>query len=142
MPVTLYSYLNSLPELTGRVFMTAVKDTPAPPYAYVFEAPGGKELEFYGTLEAMRVFPRVALFDKPTGTDTPQSRAAAQQRLRALVTRIQNEVVTVVDTHADGVTPLIRGSFQRQNEPAVRDDDKVPGQSYATLMFTGLIWRA
>lgn len=141
MTTTLYAYLDSLPELKGRVFMTAVPAAPQTPYARIFEASGGKEKVFYGTLEVMRVFPRVAIYDKPTDKDTAATRAAAQQRLRALVTKVQNGVVLAVDTHADGVTPLLKGSFQRQNEPAVLDDAQVSGQSYATLMFTALIPR-
>lgn len=137
---TLFGYVNGLPELAGRVSVSAFSSNPGTPYARLWDAPGGVEQPYYGHGNTMRVNVRVTVYDKPPGADTTGSRAAAQVRLRALLVKVQDARL-VVDTHADGVTPFIRGSFQNTGEPAVLDDKDVAGQCYGTVMFTALIHR-
>jgi len=134
MKVTLLSALDALPELTGRVFPTAVVAAPTPPYARIWQGAGGTEAHLFHRQSISTLNWRITLYDRPTGPDSNQARAAARLRLEKLARKVRAAVNTV-NTHLDGETPyteppLIRG------EGGILDDAQVPGQSYLTLFLS------
>lgn len=137
MTITFYSYLNSLAELSGRVFMDTTPSRPQTPYAIVWDAPGSIETEVFGGSDVARVMPRVTLYDKPSSDENTAASRVRLLRLAALVGR----AIRHVNTHSDGATPYTLGSLRRVNSPAPIPDKNVQGQSYTTVMFTALIDR-
>ena len=133
MSASLLSALNALPELTGRVFRTAVASAPAAPYARVWEAPRGVEVRLFHRQQVSRLNLRVTLYDRPTGSDTNEARAAAQVRLERLADKVRDALATV-DTHLDGVKRYAEPPLYITDTGPV-DDKNVAGQSYLTLFI-------
>lgn len=138
MSLTLFGFLNSLPELKDRVYLDVAPTTPATPYAIVYDLPGGVDEAYYGQADAVGVYPCVTVYQRPTGTQTP---ASARVALMALMAKI-SDAPHNVDTHSDGVTPFLVGSFSRGPEYPPAPDKAVQGQSFATAKFRAVYYRS
>lgn len=135
--MTLLGFCNSLPELSGRVYLDTAPAVPATPYAIVYDAPGGIQQPFYGGSDMTAVYPSVTVYHKPvTGGSAQQARL----ELMAIMTKLQ-QAHRSVDTHSDGVTPYAPGSVQRASEFSPMPDKAVQGQLYATVRFVAFIYR-
>lgn len=134
MSLTLLGYARSLPELGGRVWPDVVVGTAVPPtpYALVWDKPGGVTDPYHGGGAVLGVNPCVTVYVAPQAGETP---GGARVRLLA-IGRALMQAVGRVDTHSDGVTPLIPGSFQLQALLGPRPDASAPGQLYLTVQFT------
>lgn len=137
--VTLFSLAREFPLLgiPPRVYLdfTPSSTAPASPYGLVWEKPGGVEASYYGGADTVRISPCLTVYWKPTGTQT----AATIRRDLDLLVREINERRHAVDTHLDGVTPYVDGSFQHVMLTPPTPDKSNPGGYYATLHYTALI---
>lgn len=138
MSLTLFGFLNSLPELQGRVYLDVAPSTPATPYCIVFDLPGGVDEAYYGQADVMGVYPCVTVYHKPA---TGETTATARVALAALMTKI-SAAPHAVDLHSDGVTPFIPGSVSRATEFPPTPDKAVQGQSFATQKFRATYYRS
>lgn len=137
MTMTLYAALNTIPELTGRIFRGVAPATPASPYAILEDRQGGVAQAYYAGADTVIVYPCVTLYSKPTAGQTP---ADALLALQLLVNKVQ-QAHHYFDTHSDGVTPYLPGSVNRAGEFPPMVDPATQGQFYVTVRFSALLLR-
>ena len=137
MTTTLLGALNGLSDLQQRCYLDTAPSLPATPFAIAYETMGGLGGTYYGGAALVNVYPSVTLYHKPGSGESVNS---ARQGLMFLASKVV-AAVKAVDTHSDGVTPFITGSFQLQAEFPPMPDKSVQGQLYLTLRFAGSYWR-
>ncbi|GGO19518.1 hypothetical protein [Deinococcus humi] len=131
---TLYGYCNALPALAGHVYWDGAAPGGLPLYGVIWASDGGVDTPFYRGHDALRVYPRVTVYAKPsTLQQAPAARAQLTEILRQLLDNVDE-----IDTDLDGVTEYLPGSVQRQNRPEPMADAQGGGY-YATLMLSALI---